>query len=753
MWRVFFQAWFLALLGWIALCHGEPLTYLDAYEGFTRLRLDASRVATVRKLTFEREAARYDLEDGRLYVGAPVSGRVCAALFIGQGTFSFTPTNEIEAAQLRRFYRGSSLSRDFNVLFLVFSDSTLQEFERRLLFEPAEVPSRAREELTYCLKYITDTEAQYLYTPMAEMFLEGSLPGFFYSHCSESRTEPLFFQIDPSRFEEVAFLRRPADTGMRHRHEIVCQFPRRHANVSRERVYAVNTLHAPSYRIECTFAEDLELTATAEVEIRSDREVSWIHLALYEELVVDSLRWEGGPSVEHFKGKHNPNLWIQCDPPLRAGESRVLRVTYHGKLIQRVGDLFYVDSYWDWYPTPIYSTGRYHPESRSRFDLTYHVPEQFDLISVGRQISTSSANGIVPSRWSVETPVLAAGFGIGFFEELPVEDARIPPLTVYTTEGLLRKGGAVDKDVTESIAVFQQLFGACPIDALRVMEIPTHGGRAYPGLVQLSAFTFVDSRPTPVEEVLRAHEVAHQWWGTAVGFETYHDQWISEAFAEYAGLWYMQLKRGNETFFDALRQLRRRIVDNRDFLFGKGQEAGPIWLGSRVEGSQTWNDYSVIVYSKGAWVLHMLRCMLMDIKNMDEKRFLALMMDFFASYNGKSPSTQDFRRVVEKYAGQDMGWFFDQWVYGTAIPTYEFDQRMEKLESGNWLVHCRVRQTGVPEDFQMYVPIRIDFDNDRYVRFRVFLKGPLSEFDLPELPEKPKAVVFHDFESVLCEIK
>ena len=73
-----------------------------------------------------------------------------------------------------------------------------------------------------------------------------------------------------------------------------------------------------------------------------------------------------------------------------------------------------------------------------------------------------------------------------------------------------------------------------------------------------------------------------------------------------------------------------------------------------------------MVYKKGAWVVHMLRILMLDLKTMNEDRFTETMQDFYRSYQGQRASTDDFRRVVERHAGTDMGWFFDQWVYGTA---------------------------------------------------------------------------------------
>ena len=78
--------------------------------------------------------------------------------------------------------------------------------------------------------------------------------------------------------------------------------------------------------------------------------------------------------------------------------------------------------------------------------------------------------------------------------------------------------------------------------------------------MRFSWATFAQTSTQGDDEVFRAHEVAHQWWGIGVDFTSYHDQWLSEGFANFSGLWYLQTVSGkNETYFDMLRQwLQRR---------------------------------------------------------------------------------------------------------------------------------------------------------------------------------------------------
>jgi aminopeptidase N len=252
-------------------------------------------------------------------------------------------------------------------------------------------------------------------------------------------------------------------------------------------------------------------------------------------------------------------------------------------------------------------------------------------------------------------------------------------------------------------------------------------------------------------EAFVAHEVAHQWWGIQVDNDSYHDTWLSEAFAEYSGMWYMQLTlKENEIFFDLLEEYKSEIINNRKYLFSSGQEAGPIWLGPRTNSSETNGDYQLIIYKKGAWVIHMLRNMLLDLKTMNESKFENMMRDFYNSFKGKKATTKDFQLITEKHCAMNMDWFFNQWIYSTAIPDYNFSYKTTITPEGKYKVKCRIVQTNGSDDFKIYPIILIKFKDDKFARLRIEVRGNKSEYDLPLMPMMPEEIIFNDLSSILC---
>ncbi len=741
------------------------VTYEEMFDRFMNLARPPQRAAAVKNLVVQRDVARFELQDGEMILLRPLRTRTSAALFLGKGVVSLTPPTTIEQEQLYRYYETKSLQKKFKRLFLIFADSTLPELESKLNFAAGPIRGDVEGEVSACLEYLSDKRGKYFDTDIMKTFLDDKQNGLFYAHFAEDKGEPMFFRINPDDVEELSVQRRAETSRFYKIPEVVCQFHKQEEYVAPSRVAEdKHFIEINRYKIESTIANNLTFSASAEVEFKPlVAEQRWIYFSLFSDMEVDSAFWQSGEKAVFFKEKDNPVFWLQSEPPLTLNETRTFKIFYHGDLIRRDGDWFYIKAPSSWYPN-------YGSRKVAYFDMTFHTPKQFSFVSVGHLDSSKEKGEVVTTRWVTPEPIRQTSFNVGFFKKHEVEDKRLPPITVLMSaegrremEQVLARQGAlsgknmekqVGEDVANSMVFFQHVFGQAPVKHFYATEIPYLHGQAFPGLIHLSWTTFYQTDREGYDEIFRAHEVAHQWWGIGVDFETYHDQWLSEGLSTFAGLWYMQtVLRDNKKYFDRLKEYREAILNNRQYLFGSGQEAGPIWLGSRTSSSTTEGDYDLIIYRKGAWVFHMLRNLLLDLKTMKEDAFTNMLRDFYQSYLGKKASTEDFQRVVEKHAGMNLDWFFKQWVYGTDIPTYHFSYKSEPASQGKYVVHCKIEQLDVPEDFQMIIPLAIDFGQDRFARVRVVAKGPLTRVDLPLMPLKPEKIAFNDIESVLCHVK
>jgi len=168
-----------------------------------------------------------------------------------------------------------------------------------------------------------------------------------------------------------------------------------------------------------------------------------------------------------------------------------------------------------------------------------------------------------------------------------------------------------------------------------------------------------------------------------------------------------------------------------------------------------------VVYAKGAYVLHMLRMLMWDGGSQSpDAAFIAMMKDYASTYAGKSPSTADFQRVVERHmvpamnatGDGKMDWFFDQWVYGTEIPRYAADLKVEPQGDG-YRVSGKVAQEGVGPRFRALVPLYVELGKGELARFAVLpmIGESARPVDLVvKLPKKPRRALVNARGEVLA---
>jgi hypothetical protein len=738
----------------------SKVSYEQRYNELRGLEASPKAVAQVSGLVLKRDVAQFTFEKGTFYLLTPLGGRTVGAVFLGNGRLAFTPPTRIEQDRLTRFQKSRSLDTPFNSVVLLFADSTLAELQSKLVFAPAQPAEQVRNKFRSALDNLVDQDTKSLDPDLMSAFLNGEESPLFYAEIGRSSGGPLMFMLNPHEVEGVSLSqqvrRRNYRAGIIRESEAITRFPP--ANLARDADAKGERLHQatiPSYVIDATLAPsasgDLSFAAKAKVDIITNTAMGpWLALTLYEKLNVDSARWVGGEPATFYRGKESDLLWIRLDRPLQPGETATLQLSYRGDLIDRFDDFFFIKSSAAWYPRSL--EGR----SLATFDLTFHSPKGKTLASVGEQVESSTVGQVTTSRWVSSTPMRNASFNLGFFKEYQIKEEGIPPVTVLISEDVHRRLGGlrqknmketVGADVAKSLRFFQHVYGEVPAKHFFATEIPYGHGEAFPGLVHLTWWTFQQTDQQGMDEVFRAHEVAHQWWGIGVDFASYHDQWLSEGFATFSGLWYLQtVRKDNAKYFGLLHRWRDQILYN-------GEERAPIWLGYRAASSKDTTGYDVMVYKKGAWVMHMMRILMLDLKTMNEDRFTETMRDFYRTYEGKRASTEDFRRVAEQHLNVDLGWFFDQWVYGTEVPSYRVAYRTENAEGGQYRVKLQVEQQNVSEGFQMYVPVTLDLGNNQVARVRVKVRGPNSTVELPLMPAKPKSVVFNDLDGVLGEVK
>ena len=747
----------------------QQTPYDSVFDQLKNLAPLPTATAPVKDVVLRRDAMELRLHSGTAYLLTPLSGRTIGVAFVGSGTLFFEPPLIVEQYNLRRVLDDSSVSGPVTAAVFIFADSTAEELKRKLTFAAgtAERSGAADDAVNDALEYLVDGRRRSANASLMTALLNNQTTPYFAAYFKRARGESVMIEFDPMRAEEVSLYRRGKIPDLRV--ETVCRFQRAPDLVSNASAADEHPepLEIGAYDVETTIAGSFKFSARASLKLsgRTDPQ-RWAVFYLYEELDVDSVTGGGHP-LTFYRRDHTAPLWIQFPEPIGPGDTIDLRFVYHGPLIG-IGSVIddfvpreyqrevapVLDSWANiksellWYP-------RFASDERYDMRLTFHTPRSMKFASIGRLVSADTGDKMVTTRWVTEMPTNLASFNIGRFDEFQIRDPRIPPVTVHVNSEAHRviqklfpnnryAAEDVGSDIANSLAFFTQMYGPPPFGHYYATETPDYHGISLPGLIRLSWITYLGWSTRGNDESFRAHEMAHQWWYYGVEPATYRDAWLSEGFAEFSGMWYMQMVlQDNEKYLKQLRDSRQEIRRER-------HKAAAIGLGGRA--TESWRgNYSLMTYQKGAWILHMLRNMLLDARTMKEDRFKAMMRDYYVSHRGKRVTTLDFQRTVEKHLGQSMDWFFDEWVYGTAIPTYTFSWKAEVDSTGKPAVRLRVRQSDVPPGFGMYVPVLIKFGQGEAL-IRMLVRDSSSEA-VVRLPALPREVTLNPLESVLAEVK
>jgi hypothetical protein len=490
---------------------------------------------------------------------------------------------------------------------------------------------------------------------------------------------------------------------------------------------------------------------------------------------------------------------------LAAGESYTITTTYEGKeaVTNEGSGNFYPVARANWFPNnPLASLGEY-----ATYDMTFRIPKGMKMAATGQLVSESNDGGQNVSIWKSEGPQTVAGFNFGKFKMVEAKvtnpDYTIrsyaneePPNWVQSLQhavggsDMTLQGNHMDSaalgmmDTTSlnkkalaegqvAVQLYNEYFGPSNFKNLEItQQTACNFGQSWPGLVWIPICYYFDTtvrHQLGLDEgdrgywkVVTPHEVAHQWWGHTVGFSSYRDQWMSEGFADMSASLYLTIVEKNPQKFITFWNDERDTLLERNKEGFRAIDVGPVTMGHRVSNSRSGSDvYFRLVYPKGAYILYMIRMMMHDNQTGDQ-HFKETMRDFVNTYRGKSASTEDFKAMIEKHMTPEMNlqgngkmdWFFDDYVYGTQVPSYRSDSTFDIGSDGDVVLNLKVTQANVDDRFRMLIPLYVETAEGN-IGFlgRVRITGSKTleqKIPLRGLKVKPKRLVLNYYDDVLA---
>ncbi|MBK5258829.1 MAG: hypothetical protein JJE51_04490 [Thermoanaerobaculia bacterium] len=791
------------VLGAVVALSSLPLFAVESpeYRALRAARPDGRTVA-VKNLTLARNEFRLTF-NGTFHLLAPANDRTFGAVFVGTGTYELRPASETERRHLVYVTATKDLeifTDSFEKMVLLFADSTAEEISKGSAIVNGAPDPRA---VTIYDEYLSEQKRRYqvnLHLRVLQDLLNGKQgKGVFLATVDSAKHEPVLLVTDPAGISALAA--RFAD--LSGEETALLSFDNNNGGLwylgspadKRARGSAPRMLvDATRYVIDTTIESKLEIKASTAIHFETKvAALRVLPLNILPKLRLRSATFaaEGAEPVEVALVQEEIDLGklarlfreevadadaaVVFPAPLAAGTRGVLRLEYDGReVLREVGpDSYSVRARESWYP----NTGTF--IDTALYELTYRFPKRNNLISTGKLVSESEESGRKTAVWKSEQPMRVAGFNFGRFDKTTrLDEPSGTQIDVYTTGD--RKKFANDSlaDAMNTARLGTVFFGKPPYTPVSVtQQAEWFFGQSWPSLIYLPTlaltsstervFMFEDAGPevfglNEFAKMVGWHEFAHQWWGHAVGWQSYRDQWLSEGFAEFTSALVINATESFDKYNDYWERRRREILQKNRGASIAPNDTGPISQGFRLSTRYAPGAYQTVIYSKGAYVVHMLRMMLRDSrsKNPDE-RFVKLMHEFVSAYSGKSPSTADFQKIVEKHmtkamdAGNDgkMDWFFNQWVYGNEVPRFKSTVVASDAGSGKIRLAGAVSQEGVSSSFVSIVPLYADLGKEGVFQIgAIRLVGTTSQpldMQVP-MPKVPKRIMVNAFHDVLA---
>ncbi len=720
-----------------------------------RIRLPSDRTVRARTVDIRHEDIHISFEDALCFYDN-IPELDTAMIVIGKGRLNFSPSHPREQHQLELIFDKEYLEDRLEYVYLRFSPS----FSRENIHI---VPDPERGEGA------TQAEINKAYSMFVKHYsrsftVRNSLDNEYLSVLPQGREA--VFEFKGRKVEDATYVYSP--------------FAKEEINFYQWKEERILNLYSPQsddgqremfitfgqkfdvldYNIDIDFRPNQRYfagMARVEVESKVDR-LDSLKLKLNPDLEILRISDSDHRSLYYTEDNLRKSVYIHFLRPAGRGQRTSIEIFYRGRIEPppvivdavapgqidqkylladlRFDTLLYSHSSL-WYPAPDdvdYFTARikfitppdYQVISNGGLVERYHMRNLEDVEDVGKL-------GNAVHTYQTHSPVKYLSFVVGKFS-LREEAAAPFPLTYYRGSQTLAADWDLFTGARRIIEYYQSIFGEFPFEKLDLVRRvwSATGGHSPASFIVLNDLPDIINqgiRPNPDSPVnlsrwkdyFMAHEVAHQWWGQGMAWDTYRDQWLSEGMAQFAAILFIRHHHGEKAFSQILERFSKDTV--------KRSKWGAITMGSRISYTN-FEAYQTIVYNKTSLVLNMLRELLGD----DE--FFARIRRFFNLHRYDVASTGDFFSAFDDITTLDLETFFEMWFNSYLLPEIQVSHSLQSLPEG-YRLKVRVFQTGYRFVFPLWVTWR---ENGKDMRRMILVdkQAVETEFTTGHRPEKIK---------------
>jgi tetratricopeptide (TPR) repeat protein len=496
-------------------------------------------------------------------------------------------------------------------------------------------------------------------------------------------------------------------------------------------------IRVDDYQIEAELNPHLhQITARAKVKFTALQDVPVAIFELNNDLRVTKVVDEKGQALSAERVTQDSTVRVPLPAGLSKDSSTTLTFEYEGLLenadnspvpglkLAYIGDdtsfLFYAGR---WFPVSGFGLNRF----TSTISVT--LPAHMLVIGSGKASVTDAVASKKPNASVLPTktfkfvstkPSFPGTIVAGIFQEYKSDEAGLD-LHVFFKPTHQSVAPAYTTTAVQELTYFITLYGLPPSQKLNVVELPGDtlpytwapeiAGMAGPSITEKTNYR------------LLADAIAHQWWGVSVSPATRDDWWLTDGFSRYSEAMYVENAAGAAGLEEAVKDMSVGAL---------AYDTVPLSSASKLDMFST--EFQSLATDKGAMILHMLRWVL------GEDKYNKTMRDFATDFAGKSASMDDFKEIAEKNYGEQLTWFFSQWLDSTGAPEFKVKYTTYRL-GGNFAKEPQAQQERSPgfrvtgeiaqdlDLFRMPVDLRIDTDGKTENK-RIEVVGTNSPFSI-----------------------
>jgi len=359
-----------------------------------------------------------------------------------------------------------------------------------------------------------------------------------------------------------------------------------------------------------------------------------------------------------------------------------------------------------------------HPYDKAMCEFIVTAPNHYQVISNGLKVEETSLNNNKKlTHWKQSVPIATwlyvlgvAEFAIQYVDEY---DGKSIETWVFKQD---RDAGFYDfaEPTKQVLEFYSDYIGPFSYEKLaNIQSNSVSGGMEAASAILYSAGSVVGDRNTRWRNVV-IHEIAHQWFGNAVTEYDWDDIWLSEGFATYFTLLFIEHQYGRDEFVNGLRSSQKSV----DMFYEKNPEYTIVHNNLKDMKDVTTSQ----IYQKGSWILHMLR----GVVGTDN--FWKGIRIYYNKFKDLNATTEDFKKVMEEVSGKELDIFFEQWLYKPGILKLKGNWKYNEKE-GEIIINLSQVQTD-GSLFEMPLEIGIDYGNKQQQIELINIKEQSNSFKL-----------------------